>query len=105
MESSMHHRGRGDVAAVVHAGRFAEDNGGCGYILKPPHLRQGDGEAGLAPIRLELRVIAARAVPSASGRKLLEGYAILIVSVHGSPMDSAREAYRPCKATGPIIVW
>merc|ERR1712216_968997 len=28
-------------AALAHAGRFAQDNGGCGYVLKPPHLRPG----------------------------------------------------------------
>merc|ERR1711865_498070 len=34
----------GSSAALAHAGRFAQDNGGCGFVLKPSHLRQYNDE-------------------------------------------------------------
>merc|ERR1711972_538587 len=33
-------QGAGRSALLAHAGRFAQDNGGCGFVLKASHLRQ-----------------------------------------------------------------
>merc|ERR1719424_244738 len=101
-------RGGGTGAALAHAGRFAQDNGGCCYVLKPRHLRIGaqaddeDGEhmepaenSDLTTLTLKLRVLAARAaVPLVRG-----GQVSLAVSVWGASGDCKREIYRPVSTT------
>lgn len=99
--------GVGDSTTLVHAGRFAQDNGGCGYVLKPEHLRPQEGDAAAdaaapMPQRLELRTLAARAVPGVGAER---GATALAVSVWGAPEDCARQVYRPVKVEGPVISW
>uniref|UniRef100_A0A7S0AEC7 Phosphoinositide phospholipase C n=1 Tax=Pyrodinium bahamense TaxID=73915 RepID=A0A7S0AEC7_9DINO len=101
------HSGSGDSAALAHVGRFWQENGGCGYVLKPPHLCQVKEcpEVAEAPVRLELRVLAARAVPGVDGQAAPEGPTLVAVSVWGMAADCARKAYRPVRPSGPVITW
>lgn len=109
--SAMMFRGAGSSAQLAHAGRFAQDNGGCGYVLKPRHLRVAahpdDDEAEIGHhkpdenedlmMTLKIRVLAARAaVPYCRG-----GHVSLAVSVWGSSSDCRRETYRPVQTQCP----
>jgi len=101
-------RGRGDSSVVAHSGRFAEDNGGCGYVLKPESLRRHgiDDANGGKVLRLDLRVIAARAVPGLVPGRLVEGLATLVVSIVGAPDDCASKASsRPSMPKGAVLSW
>merc|ERR1740121_1655446 len=103
-----------DGAVLAHAGRFFQDNGGCGYVLKPPHLRSepevavvpsGDSGAN-APVRVELRLVAARAVPgldSIGGQE--SGQLAAAASVWGAPEDCSRKVYPPVRWSGPVVTW
>merc|ERR1719174_3501062 len=112
-------RGGGAGATLAHAGRFAQDNGGCGYILKPPHLRmdahtddQDDENMGPSSmsLNLKLRILAARAtIPSIRGSQVS-----VAVSVWGASSDCARQTYRtvpgPCPwcpgaPGGHVVKW
>eukprot|EP00747_Dinoflagellata_sp_TGD_P091784 gnl/TRDRNA2_/TRDRNA2_165183_c1_seq2.p1 gnl/TRDRNA2_/TRDRNA2_165183_c1~~gnl/TRDRNA2_/TRDRNA2_165183_c1_seq2.p1 ORF type:complete len:333 (+),score=40.49 gnl/TRDRNA2_/TRDRNA2_165183_c1_seq2:3-1001(+) len=102
----------GDRAALAHAGRFAEDNGGCGYILKPPSMRTGAPAGGTAGssasatgLKLELRILAARAVPGAGGSGWPEGPVVVVVSAWGARADCQRRCSRPARHNGPVATW
>uniref|UniRef100_A0A7S4SA51 Phosphoinositide phospholipase C n=1 Tax=Alexandrium monilatum TaxID=311494 RepID=A0A7S4SA51_9DINO len=104
------HAGGGDAASLAHAGRFRQENGGCGYVLKPPHLRRASGGQGSeaaqpAPVRLELRFLAARAADGAGGQGRPSGPVAVAASVWGGPGDCARRAYRPTRPTGAVVAW
>jgi len=96
--------GCGDGAVLAHCGRFAQDNGGCGYVLKPPHLRSGaapdDGPA-VGGLRLDLRILAARALP----RLAPEAPVAVAVSVWGATRDCARQSYAPMRLVGGVVDW
>jgi len=117
--SAMIMRGAGSSALLAHAGRFAQDNGGCGYVLKPKHLRiaaqfssEIDGqmehheaqeskalmdESVEKTLTVRIRVLAARAVvPSSRGAHLS-----LAISVCGASADCRREVYRPVSTVCP----
>lgn len=96
--------GGSDSAVLAHIGRFAQDNGGCGFVRKPPHLCPNTSDDSVeasahSALRLDLRVLAARAVPNASGLTALS------VSIWGSPSDCARQIYRPVRVQGQVITW
>ncbi|CAK0839450.1 unnamed protein product [Prorocentrum cordatum] len=58
--------GPAEGAPLVQAGRFAHENGGCGYVLKPECMR-GDSVEAPKALELKLRVLGARALPSCEG--------------------------------------
>lgn len=94
-------------ADLVHAGRFSGHCGsGGGYVLKPTHMRSG-GADNMAPpaVKLELRVLAGRAIPGLGGQAHPGGLTSLAVGVAGAHEDCAREVFRPAKAVGPVISW
>lgn len=104
--------GSSDGAVLAHAGRFCEDNGGCGYVLKPSSLRmevgrlQTDGGA-LAKsdqrVRLEIRLLAARAPPRVGESASLVSVA---VSVWGASADCARQVYKPVRPEpSGLLAW
>eukprot|EP00442_Polarella_glacialis_P001399 CAMPEP_0115157306 /NCGR_PEP_ID=MMETSP0227-20121206/68976_1 /TAXON_ID=89957 /ORGANISM="Polarella glacialis, Strain CCMP 1383" /LENGTH=918 /DNA_ID=CAMNT_0002568677 /DNA_START=59 /DNA_END=2812 /DNA_ORIENTATION=- len=100
----------GDGPVMAHAGRFAQHNGGCGYALKPAHFTGAEDSQGVAetappPVRLELRVIAARALPGSGIRAEPSGPVAVAVSVCGTPKDCTRVAYQPVRAQGPLVLW
>jgi len=101
--------GRADGAVLAQTGLFSL-NGSCGYVLKPPYLRNvlEDGQAVAAappkPIYLEVRVVAARAVPGLEDL-LPMGPVVLGASLWGAPADCARQDYQPIKPTGLVLHW
>ncbi|CAK8999987.1 unnamed protein product [Durusdinium trenchii] len=95
-----------DGAVLAHTGLFSL-NGGCGYVLKPAFLRNSSGAQAAAqpkPIYLEVRLVAARAVPGIDA-PLPKGPVVLSASIWGAPTDCARQDYHPVKATGLVICW
>mmetsp|Transcript_9262 Transcript_9262/g.20718 ORF Transcript_9262/g.20718 Transcript_9262/m.20718 type:complete len:1051 (-) Transcript_9262:118-3270(-) len=104
-----------DGAGIAHAARFAYENGGCGYVLKPQNLRSPGLQQKTVPatLRIELRVIAARAIPGTFTRRApgadedeeAPDKVMFTASIWGSGNDSARRSYTPVKAQGPIISW
>ncbi|CAE7355100.1 Plcl2 [Symbiodinium sp. CCMP2592] len=103
---------RGDGATLVQAGLFSL-NGGCGYVLKPPYLRncirQEDSLEVAAPlpkpIYLEVRLLAARAVPGMDETPWPRGPVVLSASIWGAPSDCARQDYQSIRATGAVLAW
>jgi len=102
---------RRDGAILAHLGRFAQENGGCGYVLKPKHLRAEDPDHSPSaatvptPVRLELRIIAARALPGIGGRTSPMGPTSVAVSVWGCSGDCQRHVSRPALPTGYAVSW
>lgn len=113
----------GGGAVLAHMGRFAQSNGGCGYVLKPPHLRpmrvaaeeEEDGaedattaeQAEASRLVIDLRILAARAVPGSGQKVRPEGPTEVSVSVWGLHGDTARRSYKPVRApsVGWVIEW
>jgi hypothetical protein len=98
-------RGCGEAALLAHMGRFAQDNGGCGYVLKPPHLRSRCPLAPPSPpLQVELQVLAARAVPGFGAAPYPTGSVSLAISIWGASTDCARRASRLMPGS-PVMVW
>ncbi|CAE7544593.1 PLCD3 [Symbiodinium pilosum] len=103
---------RADGATLVQAGLFSL-NGGCGYVLKPPYLRncirQEDSLEVAAPapkpLYLEVRLLAARAVPGMDETPWPRGPVVLSASIWGAPSDCARQDYQPVKSSGAVLSW
>mmetsp|Transcript_134308 Transcript_134308/g.245010 ORF Transcript_134308/g.245010 Transcript_134308/m.245010 type:complete len:996 (+) Transcript_134308:79-3066(+) len=101
----------GNIAALVHAGRFVMDNGNCGYVLKPPHLqKQSPEEDGRSKseekVKMEMRIIAARAVPGSEGRAGPQGQISVAVAVWGSRDDCDRKTFQHVRpASGHAVDW
>ena len=100
-----------DGAMLAHSGLFLL-NGGCGYVLKPPFLRNSTSNGGQAtaaaaapkPLYLEVRLVAARAIPGIDA-PLPKGPVVLSASIWGAPQDCARQDYHPVKASGVALNW
>ncbi|KAG7467548.1 hypothetical protein MATL_G00154920 [Megalops atlanticus] len=82
----------------LYRARFAE-NGHCGYVLCPSHLRQGgpqDGPSGTPPLTLRLKVIGAHGLPKPQGSgskgEVIDPYVVL--ELHGVPTDCAEQRTR-----------
>ncbi|CAE7456353.1 Plcl2, partial [Symbiodinium necroappetens] len=103
---------RGDGATLVQAGLFSL-NGGCGYVLKPPYLRncirQEDSLEVAAPlpkpIYLEVRLLAARAVPGMDETPWPRGPVVFSASIWGAPSDCAKQDYQSIRASGAVLAW
>ncbi|XP_028287424.1 1-phosphatidylinositol 4,5-bisphosphate phosphodiesterase zeta-1-like [Parambassis ranga] len=85
----------------LNDGRF-QDNGGCGYILKPPVLMssqrsfdRGRSQSSLKPTNLLLKVICGSNLPISRTGKALDPF--VRVEIHGMPSDSCRKSTRVIK--------
>mmetsp|Transcript_64584 Transcript_64584/g.135540 ORF Transcript_64584/g.135540 Transcript_64584/m.135540 type:complete len:414 (-) Transcript_64584:143-1384(-) len=98
---------------LAHIGRFCQDNGGCGYILKPPHMRseahvsrQASDLACSEPesLRLDVRLLAARGLPQVHEGS--NGPVSAVVSIWGASGDCSRQVYRASRPslTG-LVTW
>ncbi|XP_030280844.1 1-phosphatidylinositol 4,5-bisphosphate phosphodiesterase zeta-1 [Sparus aurata] len=79
----------------LNDGRF-QDNGGCGYVLKPAVLRSGQrsfdptcSQHGLRPTHLLLKVISGSNLPVPRSGKALDPF--VRVELQGIPSDSCRK--------------
>eukprot|EP00929_Paragymnodinium_shiwhaense_P013872 TRINITY_DN121724_c0_g1_i1.p1 TRINITY_DN121724_c0_g1~~TRINITY_DN121724_c0_g1_i1.p1 ORF type:complete len:916 (-),score=94.83 TRINITY_DN121724_c0_g1_i1:67-2814(-) len=107
--------GRSHGGALAHLARFAQDNGGCGYVLKPPHMLSQKGQpasSAPAPLKMEVRILAARAVPglgtSPNGWRshaLCSSKVELAISIFGIPSDCGRHQFEPVRPDGPVFTW
>eukprot|EP00435_Cladocopium_sp_Y103_P028881 s1564_g7.t1 len=81
-----------------------------GVSRKPPFLRSAatEGQATAAaapkPLYLEVRLVAARAIPGIDS-PLPKGSVVLSASIWGAPPDCARQDYHPVKASGVVLYW
>ncbi|XP_030641340.1 1-phosphatidylinositol 4,5-bisphosphate phosphodiesterase zeta-1-like [Chanos chanos] len=78
----------------LNNGRF-QDNGGCGYILKPDFLRSGEKgfdpnafKHSMKPVHLLLKVISGSNLPDPKMGKSLDP--LVRVEIHGAMSDSCR---------------
>jgi len=95
-----------DGVVHVHVGRFAQENGGSGYVLKPPHLRNEEGAKEEEPWELRIRCIAGRAIPRSDGMPgLCDKPMGLAIAIWGASKDCNRRIYRPVHREGPTVVW
>jgi hypothetical protein len=81
-----------DVPMHVNRGKFRE-NGGCGYVLKPPTLLGGStGVLGLRALQLTITVLSAHQLPKPGGAtkgEVIDPF--VVVSMHGAPEDEKEE--------------
>ncbi|XP_040894474.1 1-phosphatidylinositol 4,5-bisphosphate phosphodiesterase zeta-1-like [Toxotes jaculatrix] len=80
----------------LNDGRF-QDNGGCGYILKPAVLMSsqtsfdpGCSQKKLKPTRMMLKVISGSNLPVSRNGKALDPF--VRVEIHGIPSDSCKKS-------------
>uniref|UniRef100_H2V313 Phosphoinositide phospholipase C n=1 Tax=Takifugu rubripes TaxID=31033 RepID=H2V313_TAKRU len=93
----------------LNDGRF-QDNGGCGYILKPAVLMstQGDFDPGRSrrsfrAKHLLLKVISGSNLPLSRSRKTLDPF--VRVEIHGIPFDSCRKSTHAVKNNSLSPCW
>lgn len=78
-----------DIGMILHEGMFREQNGGCGYVLKPVLGAQAEEEVG--PTVLTITIISAHFLPKPKGEEHLENINPLVVmSIHGEDTDARR---------------
>jgi hypothetical protein len=82
-----------DEIMAAHRAKF-EDNGGCGYLLKPPFLRNSEiwsplvlpgaaVEGSEGPYFVQIRVISARGLPHPD---MIDPF--VQIKMHGVPVDT-----------------
>ncbi|XP_029008712.1 1-phosphatidylinositol 4,5-bisphosphate phosphodiesterase zeta-1-like isoform X2 [Betta splendens] len=92
----------------LNHGRF-QDNGGCGYVLKPPVLRSsrsfdpGCSKHSHKPTNLLLKVISASNLPVPRGGKALDP--LVRVEIHGTASDSQRRSTHAVKSNSLSPHW
>ncbi|XP_055338411.1 1-phosphatidylinositol 4,5-bisphosphate phosphodiesterase delta-4-like [Paramacrobiotus metropolitanus] len=86
---------------------FFGNNGGCGYILKPEHMRNITSEPGESRrIQLTVRVISAQQLPKVpvAGEKEISD-PFVFVEIYGCPEDCEVMSTTPAKNNGFNPVW
>uniref|UniRef100_H3BYG3 Phosphoinositide phospholipase C n=1 Tax=Tetraodon nigroviridis TaxID=99883 RepID=H3BYG3_TETNG len=85
----------------LNDGRF-QDNGGCGYVLKPVVLMSSQGcfdprrsQRRVRPVHLLLKVISGSNLPILKSRKSLDPF--VKVEIHGIPSDSSKQSTHTVK--------
>ncbi|RDD39766.1 Inactive phospholipase C-like protein 2 [Trichoplax sp. H2] len=97
---AMNYQTRGEMMDL-HTGKFTE-NGGCGYVLKPPALREDysyfnpsskESIPGVDPQILHIRIISGQNLPKprGSGSKVNVVDPYVILQINGIPIDCAEE--------------
>eukprot|EP00756_Hemistasia_phaeocysticola_P028335 Hpha_TRINITY_DN16170_c0_g3::TRINITY_DN16170_c0_g3_i1::g.8669::m.8669/K05857/PLCD; phosphatidylinositol phospholipase C, delta len=85
-----------DEALRLNLGKF-QDNGGCGYLLKPPHLRgRGVGNKPEDPCRVTVHVIQAYGLPrpvDAGKGEFIDPYVVCYMTGAGEGREESRERY------------
>ena len=80
----------GDLAMFVNRSKF-QDNGGCGYLLKPEYLRYDNSEPE-DPLDLYVHILGGGSLPKPGGEKsgeIIDPF--VVVHVDGNPLDKAHQ--------------
>ncbi|XP_056287426.1 1-phosphatidylinositol 4,5-bisphosphate phosphodiesterase delta-4 isoform X2 [Pseudoliparis swirei] len=89
-------------------------NGGCGYVLKPSFMREGekrfDPEVpqqrdGYQPVVLTIQVISGQQLPKVNIKEGSIVDPLVRVEIHGVPMDQAKQETRYIENNGFNPVW
>uniref|UniRef100_A0A3Q3FA19 Phosphoinositide phospholipase C n=1 Tax=Labrus bergylta TaxID=56723 RepID=A0A3Q3FA19_9LABR len=97
------------LAMDLNDGRF-QDNGGCGYVLKPPVLMSSQrsfdpacSQHSIKPTHLLLKVISGSNLPVPRSGKALDPF--VRVEIHGIPYDSQRKNTHTVKGNSLSPHW
>ncbi|CAJ1056398.1 -phosphatidylinositol 4%2C5-bisphosphate phosphodiesterase zeta-1-like isoform X1 [Xyrichtys novacula] len=97
------------LAMDLNDGRF-QDNGGCGYVLKPVVLMSSQksfdptcSQHGIKPTHLLLKVISGSNLPVPKSGKALDPF--VRVEIHGTPSDSKRKSTQTVKGNSLSPYW
>ncbi|XP_034540927.1 1-phosphatidylinositol 4,5-bisphosphate phosphodiesterase zeta-1-like isoform X1 [Notolabrus celidotus] len=97
------------LAMDLNDGRF-QDNGGCGYVLKPAVLMSSQksfdpacSQHGIKPTHLLLKVISGSNLPVPRSGKALDPF--VRVEIHGTPSDSQRKNTHTVKGNSLSPHW
>ncbi|XP_069048775.1 1-phosphatidylinositol 4,5-bisphosphate phosphodiesterase zeta-1 isoform X1 [Lepisosteus oculatus] len=93
----------------LNNGKF-QDNGGCGYVLKPHFLRTNETgfdpnclQQNFKPVYLLIKVISGYNLPVPKHSKGINPY--VRVEIHGAPADNCRKQTDPVKRTSLNPRW
>lgn len=98
----------------ANTGRF-KDNGGCGYVLKPPEMlhdfrkpfdpAEFPNDSSRPPIKLKIEILSARQLPKSSRKKGDIVNPFVTASIVGMTCDSKSKSTKVVKANGFNPYW
>lgn len=89
----------------INIGKFKE-NGNCGFLLKPPYMRNSESSDRMSAVRLTVHVISGQQLPKPGG--VLKGDVVdpyIVVHVNGTGADTKEYRTKTINDNGFNPVW